>query len=227
MKRLFFYVFFCFITLSSSKAQDREFEVVDGMTWYLTKKDAIEVAREQGKYIFLMWGNSSCHRCDELKKDAGWCFLQPIIDKYYILWYSDGEKYKRDSPEVSDYLSSFPKGSIPQPVLCVIYPTDTTKAYGHRSGIYDIDDLSDMLEKSVSNEFIQDLGKVLVYVSGNNIIIHSDFGNETISIFSVTGSLIDQFDKKGYSFSRDLSTYPKGVLIVKGETGWVRKVAVR
>ena len=227
MKRLFFYVFFCFVILSSSKAQDREFEVVDGMTWYLTKKDAIEVAREQGKNVFLMWGNRSCHRCDDFKKDAGWCFLQPIIDKYYILWYSDGEKYKRDSPEVSDFLSSFPKGSILQPALCVINPSDTTNAYEHRSGIYNIDDLVDMLEKSVSNDFIYDSGRVLVYVSGNNIVIQSDLGNEVVSVFSVTGSLIDQFDKNDYSISRTFSAYPKGMLIVKGETGWVRKVTVR
>ena len=69
MKRIFFCTFLCFAFISTnSKAQGRDVEVVDGMTWYLTKKDAIDVAREEGKYIFFMWGRSVCHRCDEFKK---------------------------------------------------------------------------------------------------------------------------------------------------------------
>ena len=228
MKRIFFYVFFCFVILSTAiRVQGRDFEVVNGLTWYLTKKDAIEVALEQEKYVFLMWGHRSCHRCEEFKKDAAWCFLYPIISKYYILWYSDGDKYDRDSPEVSDFLSSYPEGIIPQPILCVINPSDSTKAYGHRSGAYDIEDLMEMLETSVSNDFLPDFGKVLVYVSGNDIVIQSDFEDEVVSVYSVTGLLIERFNKTGYSFSRGLSVYPKGVLIVTGESGWVRKIVVR
>ena len=228
MKRNFFYLFFCFAILSTtSKAQDREFEVVDGMTWYLTKKDAMEVALEQDKYVFLMWGNRSCPRCDEFKNGEPICFLYTILRKHYILWYSDGEKYDRDSPEVSDFLSSYPKGGISQPVFCVINPSDPTNGYGHRDGIFDVDDLNEMLEKSVNNDFLPDFETVLVYYSGNNIILQGGFENESISIYSVTGSLIDRFNKTGDNFSHNASTYPKGVLIVKGESGWVRKVAVR
>ena len=228
IKRIFFFVFFCIMIFSTTlKAQDRDFEVVNGMTWYLTKKDAIEVAREQGKYVLLMWGNKSCHRCDEFKNDAAWCFLFPTIDKYYILWYSDGEKFDRDSTEVSDYLSFFAEGVIPQPVFCVINPSDITIAYGHRNGAYDIDDLAKMLEQSVNNDYLSDIGNVSVYVSGNDVVIQSDYKNEIVSVYSVTGSLIDQFNKTEYRFSRGLSSYPKGMLIATGKSGWVRKIIIR
>ena len=228
MKRIFFCAFLCVAFISTnSKAQGRDVEVVDGMTWYLTKKDAIDVAREEGKYIFFMWGRSVCHRCDEFKKDAAWCFLKPIIDKHYVLWYSDGDKYDRDSPEVSDYFSSLPKGIVPQPVLCVIDPSDPTKAYGIRTGAYDIDDLTAMLEQYVSNDYISDTEKVFVYVSGNNLVIQGDFKEEVIYVYSVTGTLVDQFIKEEYSFYRSLSAYPKGILFINSSSGWTRKIVVK
>ena len=228
MKQKFLYLFFCFAILSTaSKAQDRDLEVVNGITWYLTKKDAMEVALEQGKYVFLMWGNRSCPRCDEFKSGEPVCFLYSIIGKNYILWFSDGEKYDRDSTEVSDYLSSYPKGGIQQPVFCVINPSDPTNGYGHRNGIYDVDDLYDMLEKSLNNYILPDFGKVLVYFSGNNIVVQGDLADESVSVYSLTGSLVDRFNKTGYSCSRSSASYPKGVLIVVGEAGWVRKVTVR
>ena len=230
LKRKFFYVFFCYAILSTALcAQERDFEVVNGMTWYLTKKDAIEVALEQEKYVLLMWGHRSCHRCEEFKKDAAWCFLHPIISKHYVLWYADGDIFARNSPELSDYFSSYPEGTIPQPILCVINPSDSTKAYGHRNGAYDIDDLMEMLDSSVGNDILSDFDKIkmLVYVSGNNLLIQCDFKDEIVTVYSVTGSIIDRFNKTGYSFSRGLSTYPKGVLIVAGESGWVRKIAIR
>ena len=227
MTRQFFCIFLCLaISSAISNAQDREVEVIDGMTWYLNKKDAMDVASEQGKYVFFVWGHKSCHRCDELKKDVAWCFLQPVLSKHYILWYSDGDKYDRNSAEVSDYLSSLTGDILPQPVVCVINPSDPTIAHNLRAGAYDIDELALMLEQSVSNDYISGFENVYVYVNGNNLVIHDGFERETISVFSVTGSLIDKFNKADYSYIRNLSAYPKGVLIVTGSSGWVRKIVV-
>ena len=228
MKKLFFYTLLCLVISSTvSNAQDREVEIFNGVTWYLNRNDAIDVAIEQNKYILFVWGYNKCHRCDEFKKDVAWCFLQPVIKKHYILWYSEGEKYDRESPEVSDYLSSLPAGILPQPVVGVIDPSNPTKVYNLRTGAYIIDDLVDMLEQSVSNDVFSGAENMYVYISGNNLSIRNEFEKEKISVFSVTGSLIDKFYKADFNNNRNISAYPKGLLIVTGSSGWAKKVVVR
>ena len=228
MKRLFFYTFLCLtVSLMPLSAQDREVEVFDGMTWYLNKKDAMEVALEQEKYILFVWGHYSCNRCDELKKDVAWCFLQPVISKHYILWYSEGDKYDRYSEEVTGYLSSLQKEVLPQPVIGVINPLYPKNVYNLRTGQYNVDDLASMLEQSVSNDYLSGFKDVYVDITGNNLVIRNDFEKETISVFSVTGSLIDRFIKTDNSINRNMAAYPKGMLIVTGSSGWARKVVVK
>ena len=109
-------------------------------------------------------------------------------------------------------------------MLCVIDPSDPTKAYGIRTGAYDIDDLTAMLEQYVSNDYISDTEKVFVYVSGNNLVIQGDFKEEVIYVYSVTGTLVDQFIKDDNNFYRSLSAYPKGILMINSSSGWTRKI---
>lgn len=228
MKRFVFCIFSCIMVFGTTlNTHAQKVEVVDGMTWYLDKEDAIEVAREQNKYVFLLWGRSICERCEKLRADIARCPIQSVIEKDYVLWYSDSDLYDRDHPDVAGYLSSFPSNAIPLPVVCVIDPADATIAYGLQNGDYDVNDLAEMLQSSVNNDYITNFIDVKVGVYKNNLVIRSEIINEYIHVFTVTGSFVDRFRKTEYDTNRNISVYPGGVLVVTGSSGWTRKIFVR
>jgi hypothetical protein len=64
---------------------------------------------------------------------------------------------------------------------------------------------------------------VQVYVSGQSLHVSTPAA-ERVSVYSAGGQLLYSLDKPaGKAF---VSTFPKGVLIVKGSSGWVKKVAL-
>lgn len=238
MKRLIFNFFLCFMMFGNTlgvyaqdierTASDGHIEVVDGMTWYLKKKDAFKVAREQNKYVFLLWGRDICERCQDLRADVARCPIQPVIAKHYILWYADCDVYDREHPDVSDYFTSFPNGKIPLPVTCIINPADEKKAYGLQNGDYDVYELADMLDNTVGNDNIVNFGEeVNVFVYRNNIVVNSEIANEVISVYTIEGALVDRFRKTVDEVSRNISVYSGRILVITGSSGWTKKIAVK
>jgi hypothetical protein len=76
-----------------------------------------------------------------------------------------------------------------------------------------------------SHTGIQLAGGSSVQVYVNNQFLHvSTPAAERVSVYSAGGQLLYSLDKQaGKTF---VSTFPKGVLIVKGSSGWVKKVAL-
>lgn len=64
----------------------------------------------------------------------------------------------------------------------------------------------------------------VLFVDGSLIV---DTANtEVISVYSITGALVYSFTKTEGEFTVDLNL-PKGIILVKGGTGWVRKMIVK
>lgn len=206
---------------------DDNLEVIGGMTWYLKKEEAFKVAREQNKYVFLLWGRDLCERCEELRLDVAKCPIQPVIAKHYILWYSDSDVYDRTHSDVSDYLSSFSEDRIPLPVICIINPADEKKVYGLQNGDYDVYELAEMLDNTVGNDRVSSSREIILFVFGDNLVVKGGVDNEIISVYTIAGVLIDQFRKITNDVSRNIAVYPDGMLVVTGSSGWSKKLIVK
>jgi hypothetical protein len=217
-------LFFLLFTVSMQAIAQEETEVYEGMTWCLNKSAALDSAASQGKQVFFVWGRTSCMNTIYVRQRLGREPLKSIVDESYILWFADYEKYKRNSPEVSDYLSKLP-GSVVFPAICVIDTVDAEIPYGLQTGPRTVSELQELMLRYVGNGYVAEtVSAVNVYVSGSCLVIDNEIPNEIVRIFSMTGGLVDCYRKGESHAMRDLSAYPKGVLIVAGSTGWCRKV---
>ena len=236
----FLIAFFAFKTEVKAQEDSTTFY---GMNWYLKKNVAIEEARKQGKQIFLLWGRITCPDCQWVKQKLSTPPFKDIIDENYVLWFSSNEIYTFDSEEVGNYLA--PLKNMERhyyPVNCVIDSFDFTVASGFMFGPdfslgkvsyeYETDlyhrELTALLNNHVSNDIIYNRNTAdgIIYIVDNNLAINSKSADEIISVFTLAGSLIDRFNKTGYEITRNLSRYPKGILIVSGNSGWTRKVFI-
>ena len=126
-----------------------------------------------------------------------------------------------------DYLSIVEDPYVPYPALCIIDTSDVTKAYGLVWGkdlaVYQ---LSAMLNKYVANDPVSDDYKGLnrAYISQHLLVVESPAADEEISVYAITGSLVDKFRKGDQRLTRDASLYPAGILVVAGSSGWAQKV---
>ena len=237
----FLIAFFAFETEVKAQEDSTTFY---GMKWYLKKSVAIEAARAQNKQIFLLWGLESCPDCKWVKQKLSIPPFKTIIDENYVLWFSSNDKYAFDSEEVGSYLA--PLKNMERkfyPVNCVIDPVDFTVASGFMFGptfslnneigfkdeieLY-YNELSALLYDHVSNDVISIVNDsdATIYVVDNNLIIKSKSTDETVIVFTLSGSLVDRFNKTDFEITRNLSKYPKGILIVSGNSGWTRKVMI-
>lgn len=225
MKRVLCFLFICFIAQVVSKnvcAQNTA--VYEGLTYYLDKQEAFEAATTQNKRVFLFWGSNSCTRCDGVKRNLATKSVKDILDEHYILWFCDATVYPWSSPEVSDYFALF-SGNPPYPVLCIIDTMD--RRYGLVSGDQSARALQAMLNNDVANDHVDGSEKSHnAYISHNNLIVNSAT-DEDICVYAITGSLIDRFRKVAYhSVTRDASSYPAGIFLVTGSSGWTQKVVL-
>lgn len=199
----------------------------EGLTYYLNKEEAFDAAGAQGKLVFLFWGSDACRRCGRVRVSLADESLRSLLDEHYILWYADATVYDRYAPEVTDYLSSVESPYVYYPALCVIDPSDIKKAQGLVWGQErTASQLSAMLTRYVANEALNKPSS-RAYVSQKRLTVESDAEREKITVYAVTGAQADQFDKIGQVFTRDASSYPSGILIIAGSSGWARKIVVR
>jgi hypothetical protein len=213
----------------STDAKAQKTAVYEGLTYYLDKTEAFEAAAAEGKMVFLFWGSVDCPRCNDVKKNLASESLRPLLDDHYILWYSDVSEYDRNAPEVVDYLSAVPGLYVPYPALCIIDMSDVTKAYGlvwgQRLAVYQ---LYAMLNQYVANGHISDSKDLNgAYVSQNSLVVKGDAASEEISVYTMTGALVDRFRRMEQRLTRSASSYPSGILVVTGSSGWTRKVVVK
>jgi len=73
---------------------------------------------------------------------------------------------------------------------------------------------------------IDHLSLVSVYVNGNDIFIKSN-EEETVQFFSILGSSLTQVKKPVGEIRISIESIPNGVLIVKGTSGWTRKILIK
>jgi hypothetical protein len=205
----------------------QETAVYEGLTYYLNKAEAFEAATAQNKQVFMFWGTTGCSRCNAVKANLAHETLRTILDENYILWFCDAKQYRRNTPEVIDYLPQ--TGTLDYPVLCVIDTFDITKAYGYMNGdFFTVHQLSDLLSRYVANDYVRDYkSSTGAYVSQQKLVVKSNVAKEEITVYAVTGAQIDKFVKREPTSTRDAASYPPGILIISGSSGWAKKVIMK
>jgi hypothetical protein len=84
-------------------------------------------------------------------------------------------------------------------------------------------DFGTILEKSaVSNEAVAKISPA-VYIAGNRLYVETPC-RETIQTYSITGVLTGRFTKPAGNVSYPVSSFNGRLLIVRGSSGWVKKV---
>lgn len=227
MKRVLFIVCtFLVFGVAGPGISAQNVSIYDGMTWYLRKTDALNSARSQGKQVFFLWGKTTCGYSNAVRRLLAKEPLKSVVDENYILWFADTETYDRFSPDVVDYLSGLPS-YITFPAICIIDTFDIKVPHGLRMGPQSEEELQEMLNLYVANDYIESANDSYnAYVYQNSLVITSS-ADEEINVFTISGSLIDRFHKTGHLFTRDVNMYPSGILFVTGSSGWMKKVIIR
>jgi hypothetical protein len=225
MRAILYFISICFmVQFASERVYAQKIVIYEGLTYYVDKEEVFEAARAQNKQVFLFWGSNLCSICDRMKKILAAPSVKSILDKHYLLWFCDALTYRWNSPEVYDYISVLNLARIPYPVLSVIDIYNTKIGHGTVSGPQTENFLISMLNQYVANDHVAGAGDSHdAYVLRNSLVVKSAV-NEEIKVYAVTGSLVDRFPKTAYSITRDASSYPAGILIVAGSSGWTRKV---
>ena len=227
MRKYLVAIFFALL-IGKANAQVQSTEMFGGQLWYLTRSDALDAARAQGKQVFMVWGCSFCFNTNNVRQILVKEPLLSIVNEHFILWYSDCESFDRLSPVMSNYLSHLPN-VVTLPVICIIDTTDIKVAHDLRTGPQTVDALETMLRDFVSISMLSNNTGIRVRITANNntLLIENEIEREQIALYSLMGILVDCFMKTDYTSRRELTACPKGPLIVKSSSGWSRKIVVK
>ena len=119
--------------------QAQEFNTLIQQNWLREKKEEIfRLAKEQDKYIFLLYGSSSCGNCysvvTSLSKDP----LLKIVENEYIMWFTlngNMENLKEIQVYMDELLANVNQSYLVLPLFFIIDPNDPTKAVTYNYGV--------------------------------------------------------------------------------------------
>jgi len=204
------------------------------LVWHENKTEVFQLAKEQGKLIFLLSGQYTCARCNDTKM----CLatdesIRPIVDEKYIMWFSNysNSSTKAEAIMYTQHLTK--NGAVFFPLVIIIDPKDPENYVSsyvatdrYDTNLQTAAFLKNILEnasKLTPNEYIN-LTDSKVTLYNNSLHISNNTDKEIVSIYSITGQLIHYIQKDEPSITIDASSYPNGVLIIHSSKGWSAKV---
>jgi hypothetical protein len=227
MKKLYVSIIACIVTfVASFNANSQKSEFYENNTWYLDKQTAIDSALSQDKQMFVCYGRETCGYTTNVRKLLGTENIKQLVDDNYVLWFVDGDIFNLFGIETGEYFYNALKNEslIYLPVICLVNKYNIHYSYGVSTGPKDSNELISLLSQYVANDKVTAItSDIKVYVSEKELVVNGGNANEAVSVYSITGSLVDKFKKNGY-IARDASSYPSGILIVSGSSGWTKKV---
>ena len=195
----------------------------DDLIWYEDRNEVITLAKEQGKNILLLYGRTTCGNCNAAKKYINEAPLNKIVLENFILWFCNIDIPEKKA-QALDYRAYYDE-SITLPLLCVIDPDNPMPALSYSTNRKNAEEIAAILNANLptANEEITAVPNK-AYIADNTLVISSANTNETLRIYTISGQLIDSFDKKDNTATRSTYTYPKGMLIINSSSGWSLKI---
>ena len=196
----------------------------DDQKWYEDRDEAIALAKEEGKFVFLLYGSTVCPHCNATKEHIGKAPINKIIRDNFILWFCDATIPEKEAQGAG--YKAYYENRIIWPLICVIDPNHPMPALSYSTNEKNADEIQAILNANMptANEnVIEPFSKV--YIVNNVLTISNEIVNEIISIYTISGQMLDSFDKKDNTmFTRNVGIYPKGILLVCSSHGWYVKV---
>lgn len=198
-------------------------KAADDPKWYEDREEALAIAKEQNKYVFLLYGRNSCSNCNAAKKFINRSPIKDIVQDNFILWFCNIDIAEKKS-QAQGYRAYF-DGGVTLPLLCVIDPLDPMPALSYSTDYQSDEEIQAILKSNMptANEKIALLSNN-ISISDNMLTISNDNFDETISIYTISGQLIDSFNKKENIINRSTYSYPKGLLLINSSSGWNIKI---
>lgn len=195
----------------------------DEQKWYEDRDEAFAIAKEQNKYVFLLHGRTGCGNCKAAKKFISEPPLNQMVEESFILWFCDYDILEKRE-QAREYIEYF-NTNITFPLLCPINPYKPLPALAYHFGYRTAEQIETILTNNLptANEDIT-VQQSYAYISDNILTISNEIAKETIQIYTITGQLIDSFDKIDNTTIRNASFYPKGVLLINSTQGWSMKI---
>jgi len=202
-----------------------DFKGINHLSWYVgNEKIVFEVAKEQNKHILKYIGNGSSPNGQLMMLQFHEEPLRPLLEEHFILWFFYEEDECGCEPLPGDGEEDVPPELLPR--ISIIDPFDPENVLEEFFGLKDIETLENLfLKYPSSNEKITP--KHLVTVAGDKLILSTPTPYEQINIYSLSGSRITTVRKNDYTLQIDISSAPKGILIVHSSAGWSAKIVVK
>ena len=195
-------------------------DLLSGSTlkWYDDETVALKLAKEQNKYVFKLTGRGTSPNSQQLMKQLNGNPLKKLLGDNFILLYINASETNIDIKTLSGKDKTFPYVSI-------IYPAHPDVLLFESWGLQEDVSMETILKSyHVSNDNI--LQNNQVSVLNKTLQVSNQTYNEQIYVFTLTGKLIASVRKNNTTFQMDVSSFPKGVLIVCSSAGWNSKIVV-
>ena len=194
--------------------------------WVDNKATAFKLAKEQGKFIFLLVGIEGCSRCQNAIKLLNEEPFRSIAEDNYIMWineYDNPDTYD----EVGIYTYEYVQIGVTLPLLYIIDPDKPEKAVASK-WMATVGEAPEEIEKllnihTTSND-VHYVHTPKAFISGNTLNISNDISDENIYVYSLDGKYVTSFHKKDNKSSIDTSGFPKGVLVIYSSKKWSLKI---
>ena len=215
---------FLIIAMLSLLCMSHYIKASDDLKWYEDRDEAFALAKEEGKYVFLLYGSTVCPYCNTAKEHISKAPINKIIQDNFILWFCDATIPEKQAQ--GEAYKAYYENSIIYPLICVIDPNNPMPALSYSTNRKNEAEILAILKANIptANEnVIEPFSKV--YIVNNVLTISNEIVNEIISIYTISGQMLDSFDKKDNTmFTRNVGIYPKGILLVCSSNGWYVKV---
>ena len=192
------------------------------LEWYEDEETALNLAKEQNKYVFKLIGKGASPNSQQLMKQLNVDPLKKLLENNFILLYINASEANIDIKTLSGEVGTTAKSF---PYITIMYPVYPDVMLFESWGIQKTSTMESILKTyPVSNDNILQDNKVNVL--NKTLYISNQTNNEQIYIFTLTGKQIASVRKNHTTFQMDVSSFPKGMLVVYSSAGWNLKIVV-
>ena len=198
-------------------------KAADDVKWYEDRDEALALAKEQNKYVLLLYGRTTCGNCKAAKKFINEAPINAIVKESFILWFCDVDIPEKRAQGM-DYRNNY-DGGITFPLLCVINPHEPLPALSYSVNYKNAKEIEAILKSNMPTAN-QEIGSESnrVYISDKVLTVSNGYYDEIVYVYTISGQLIDSFEKKDLSMHKNTNAYPKGLLLISSSKGWNSKV---
>lgn len=192
------------------------------LKWHEDEASALKLAKQQNKYVFKLIGKGTSPNSQQLMKQLNTDPLKKLLEDNFIPLYINASE---ENIDIKTLLGEMKAAGKSFPYIKIIYPQHPDDMLFESWGFQEGTSMENILKAyPVSNEPV--LQERIVNVPGNLLQITNQVNKEQIYIFTLTGKQVASIPKNDTTLRIDVSSFPKGVLLVCSSAGWNSKIVI-